>query len=133
MHLPFFVLSSRVSDTRFAFEDLGLVSWNGNSVREIRCYDATSDYTRAITQEDWYFDPISGYPVKVEFNSPPSEDALSHSIQRYEFTKYGQFNGITTPLTWSGYIDGKLIGTTTVTNLDISTTAPDSLFLKGGN
>jgi hypothetical protein len=131
LHLPFYLISNRLANADFAFEDRGTQTLKDTSVRVIRCYDDRNDLTRTVTQQDWYLDASSGMPVQVEYRSPDARDPRYYSIERVEFTKYSLSNGITVPVAWSNYSDGELVSTMQLNSIDITTNAASSLFEDG--
>ena len=74
----------------------------------------TDSVTQIITTEDWYFDPNTGLPLRVEFRLPDSEDAKSYTKAAADFGNYQSVNGVLVPLSIANTVDGVVNSAVTI-------------------
>lgn len=97
-HIPALVLFSELNNAGYSFALLGTKALNGVNAIHIQTRDDSDTMGRAYTSQDWYFNPSTGLPLRVEFQIPTdqnSKDSLQASIG---FSNFRVISGVLVPL-----------------------------------
>jgi hypothetical protein len=97
-HIPALVLFSEINNAGYSFAFLGTKTLNGVNAIHVQTRDDSDAIGTAYTSQDWYFNPATGLPVRVEFQIPTdqnSKDSLQASI---DFSNFRVISGVLVPL-----------------------------------
>src|SRR5262249_38665118 len=75
VHLPAVVLNMFLANTNYALSLGSPLQVNGVNASHVTASLNSDAVTQTITTEDWYFDPNTGLPLRVEYRLPDPQDA----------------------------------------------------------
>ena len=127
-YLPFVALAAALSNTNVQIAAPQQVALGSSSVIQISFVDKTDDVTSVICKQDWYFNPQTFLPVRVDFLSSEIHNALSTVKMSYVFSNYKLVSGTAIPFTVDTFTDGQQISEITFTSVQIGAPIPSSDF-----
>jgi hypothetical protein len=116
-HLPGVVLNSFLANTNYSLTLGSSAQVQGVLANHITVSLNTDSVTQIVTTEDWYFDPKSGLPLRVEFRLPDTNDAKSYTKAAADFSNYQSVNGILVPLSMTNAMNGVVNSTVSISNV----------------
>jgi len=119
-HLPGAVLNVFLANTNYSITLGTATQLQSVLATHVIASLNTDDLTQTITTEDWYFDPNSGLPLRVEFRLPDTDDAKSYTNAATDFSNYQSINGVLLPLSLVNTVNGVVNGTVTITSVQWS-------------
>jgi hypothetical protein len=96
-HIPALVLSAELSNPGYTFVLVGATTLNSNNAIHIQTCDNSDLTGQLYTLQDWYFDPVSGLPLAVQFGIPVSQNPQDSLHQTMSFANYQAINGMLVP------------------------------------
>jgi hypothetical protein len=96
-YLPAVALYAELQDPNHTLTYVGPVTVNGNSAIKIHTFDASDKVGPLVTPQDWYFDPVSFLPLRVDYLFPYQDDANHASPLSMGFANYQNVGGILVP------------------------------------
>jgi hypothetical protein len=110
--------------TQAASAQIGLVS-----AVHIQISNETDSITHAVTLQDWYFNPVTGLPVRWQFLVPDTFNA-GHSIWTgtKDFANYQVMGGLLLPSQITYSRDGQPASIATVSSVQLNVTVTESQF-----
>jgi hypothetical protein len=96
-YLPAVVLYAELQNPNYALSYIGSVTADGKSAIKIHTFDASDNIGPLVTPQDWYFDPTSFLPLRVEYLFPYQDDANHASPLSMEFANFQSVSGILVP------------------------------------
>ena len=107
------------------------------SALHIKTIDETDIVSKNVTPQDWYFDPVSGLPMRWEFQVPDTFNATAPSLQTgaKEFSNWQTINGMLLPMQLTYFRDGHAASVTTIRTAEFGVQISESAFdlPKGAN
>ena len=97
VHLPGIVLAAQLNNSVFSFKFLGTTAVNGVPAVHIQSALTTDPIASALSLQDWYFDPNSGLPLRVDYRVANSPDLLNPGIVSMQFASFQSVSGILVP------------------------------------
>jgi hypothetical protein len=107
-HLPAYVLLNEFNNASFSIAYVGPVSVNGQSMLKVHLSNDSTPVSSVISYQDWFFDPNTYLPLRVEFRLPPNENAADYEVGAYNFSQFGPVSGLYTPMQIDFFVDGQL-------------------------
>jgi hypothetical protein len=95
--LPGLLLSRELSNPNFSVKYLGPSSVGGKQAKHVQLSDGSGKLEFLISPQDWYFDPSSGLPLRVEFRIPTNENAADWIKGVYDFSNFQPVTGMLIP------------------------------------
>lgn len=135
--MPVFELIRAAAKQEYHLSRAASLQVGGVAAVHIKISDETDSVTHAVTPQDWYFDPISGLPLRWEFQVPNTFNATARSVTKgaKEYSNYQVVNGMLLPMQTTYYRGGQARSVTTVKSAELNVPIPASAFdlPKGGN
>lgn len=116
--LPAVLLYAEFHDPTYSIRLVSSAS--AGSPPQIEITNNTDLVTHAIVRQDWYFDPGSGVPIRVEYNLPSLTNALQSVRAVCDFLSFKQFNGVLFPTSLDSYEDGREVGLVSISFTQIN-------------
>ena len=117
MHLPAMVLWKRLQDPSYSMIVLADGEVNGRPVARVRLKSESDALTRELTSQLWFFDKISGLPLRVEYRLADVHNASKQSIGAVEFSGFRAVSGVLVPFGITRYVDGRQMASITLTSV----------------
>ncbi len=95
----------------------------GDNLLHVRVTNNKNIVMKAVVQQDWYFSPVTGLPVRVEYNLPEMRNALDSIRASCVYLSYAVQQGVQYPSSIQALESGIEVSTVT-----ISTTNPNFSF-----
>jgi hypothetical protein len=96
-HIPALVLLDEINNGNYSFGSLGTMTVDGINALHVPSRDNSDATTLAYTTQDWYFDPTTQLPVRVEYQIPVDQNP-QHSLQAsIDFSIFRVVSGIAVP------------------------------------
>ena len=115
VHLPAVVLSVFLANPNYTITLGSPVQVDGVNANHITVSINTDPVSQAQTPEDWYFDPSSGLPLRVEFRLADAMDALQYTTGAADLANYQSVGGVLTPLLITNTENSVIVSTATIT------------------
>lgn len=84
--------------------------------------------TKAVTPQDWYFDPNTGLPLHVDYRSPDLFDALSWTPESRDFAGWKSIGGVLQPTQVINSSNGTPTTLTTISSVQLNVAVTPSQF-----
>ena len=126
-HIPALALLGEIQNSGYSFVFVGATTLNGKIAIHIQTRDDSDLTGHLFTPQDWYFDSVTGLPLRVEFQIPTSQnpnDALNASM---EFSNFQVVSGVLVPFQLS-ITEGPVSLVSTVTSATFNTNVNSSGF-----
>lgn len=104
-YLPSVVILQELQNPAYTLRYIGTVQLNGASVIQIHVSDDSDSVGAMVTPQEWYFDPVSLLPIRVQFREPANEDVTNYSTGTYDMSQFTPVNGVLVPYTISHFDD----------------------------
>jgi outer membrane lipoprotein-sorting protein len=127
-HLPALVLFEELQDSRYSVVNLGTGTVEGKPALHVQTSLAGNPIDAQVTQQDWYLDPNTGLPLRVEYRLPSHNDALQFLSAAFEFANYQAVSGVLVPFQITIYFNGQEAGVVTVGSVSFNTGLSPSEF-----
>ncbi len=129
--LPFYVpalaISIVLNSPKYSISMAQPAQLNGNPATHIYVVDETDAIGLQVTPQDWYLDPTSNLPLRVEYHFQ-FDPTPSHCIEMsYDFGTYKSANGILTPYQLTLTVNGILFSAA-ITSLNLNAPIAPSTF-----
>lgn len=105
-HLAALVLLRALSDSRYKLAWIGLEPLGASQAAHVRISLEIDEVTAVTTVQDWYFEPVSGLPLRVEYRLPSNANALSFLKAAVDFSDFRMVSGVAVPFQIVFYEDG---------------------------
>ncbi|HET7108058.1 MAG TPA: hypothetical protein VFI38_14695 [Candidatus Acidoferrum sp.] len=127
-HLPAIVLFRELNDPSRSLQFVGVTSINGSQVAHIRTQVTTGPIETELSVHDWYFNPSTGLPVRVEYRTPSTLDMRDNKPAAADFSNYQIINGIAVPFTIVASESGQVVSSATISSIAFNTSLAPSDF-----
>jgi len=107
VHLPGIVLLEIIANANYSMAFVGSTSVNGLSALHVHIEDDSDPDRQTLSVQDWYFDPSSGLPLRVEYRVPDTTNASMFTNVAVQLSDFRVVQGITAPFQIAGYVEGK--------------------------
>jgi hypothetical protein len=133
-HLPAIALFRELNDPNRSLQFVEATSMHGSQVVHIRTRVTTGPIGTELSIHDWYFNPSTGLPVRVEYRTPSTLDMRDNKPAAADFSNYQIINGIAVPFTIVASEGGQVVSTATISSIAFNTSLAPSDFdlLVGG-
>jgi hypothetical protein len=97
VHLPGIILAAQLNNSGYSFKFVETTTLNGQAAVHIQSALTTDPVASALTLQDWYFDPNSGLPLRVDYRVANSPDLLNPGVVTMQFANFQSVSGILIP------------------------------------
>jgi hypothetical protein len=126
-HLPILALYAEIQNPNITFQFVGSGTVEGKPAIHVHVADNSDSMGQMVTGQEWYFDPASYLPVRVEYKWPDKTD-LNYSVPgALEFSDYNAVNGVNVPYQLKIQVS-QLVLQATVTSAVFNSGLPASTF-----
>jgi hypothetical protein len=115
LHLPAEVLADAIANPQYSVVLSGKTTLNGAAAIKLRISLTTDMLSALISTQDWYFDPASGLPLRVEHRIPDTRRPENYVVAAEDFADFRTVSGLLTPFKITSYEEGALVAVETVT------------------
>lgn len=129
-HIPALALFGEIQNSGYSFVFVGSTTLNGKIVIHIQTRDDSDQIGHLFTPQDWYFDPVTGLPLRVEFQMPRSQDPNDSWHASMDFSNFQNVNGVLIPFQLA-VIEGPVSLVSTVTSATFNTNVTSTGFAAG--
>jgi hypothetical protein len=95
--LPALVLYRELENATYTLHYIGLTTVEGKSALHLRTSDDTDKVGTLVTPQEWYFDPVSFIPIRVEYRVPYPRNAYQWTPVSIDYKNYQTQNGVLIP------------------------------------
>jgi hypothetical protein len=78
-----------------------VVQLNGTGAVQVHISDDSDPMGTLVTAQEWYFDPVSFLPLRVQYREPSNENAADYANAIFDMSQFTPFNGVLVPTTIS--------------------------------
>ena len=103
--LPAVLLSRELANPNCA---LVYVDGGQGQPLHVRTDDQTNNMSKAVTRQDWYFDPNSTFPIRVVYKLPDVNSPSIHTKTTSDYVGFQTVTGVAVPTEIQTYMDGQL-------------------------
>jgi len=126
-HIPALVLLNELNNSGYGFNFLGSTTVNGSNATHIQTCDNSDITGHFFTPQDWYFDPVSGLPLRVEYLDPISQDYRESLHGSIDFSGFKVVTGILVPFQLTIH-EGPVSSVATINSVVLNATIDPSGF-----
>jgi hypothetical protein len=126
-HLPILALYAEIQNPNITFQFVGSGTVEGKPAIHVHVADNSDSMGQLVTGQEWYFDPASYLPVRVEYKWPDKRNPNDTSPGALEFSNYNAVNGVNVPYQLKIQVS-QLILQATVTSAVFNSGLPASTF-----
>lgn len=127
-HIPVLVLFQELQSSGYSFIFVGSTALNGKSAVHVQTRDDSDATGTLFTLQDWYFDPATGLPLRVEYPIPVSQNPSDSLRASIDFSNFQAVSGIEVPFQLV-IVEGPISFTASVTSATFNTSVNSSGFL----
>ena len=95
--LPALVLYRELENATYTLHYIGLTTIEGKSALHLRTSDDTDKVGTLVTPQEWYFDPVSFIPIRVEYRVPHPRNASQWTPVSIGYRNYQTQNDVAIP------------------------------------
>ena len=107
VHLPAIVLAQFLANTDCNLSFVGQATVNGQTAVQIHLHIDTDIAQQTLSVQDWYFDPSTGLPLRVEYRLPDSTNPLFFVNAAADLSDYRPVQGVLFPFRILSYADSR--------------------------
>lgn len=116
-HLPAVVLAHQLRNVNCSVKLIGNTTVASNPAIHVRMSVDTDPVSAQVTPEDWYFNSVTGLPLRVEYRLPENRRADDFSVETEEFSNFQAVSGLQIPYLITIYRDEVLQGAATINSV----------------
>jgi len=116
-YLPPYVLVQELNNPIYTVKYVGVVQLNGTNVVQVHVSDDSDAIGTLVTSREWYFDPVSFLPVRVQYREPSNDGPSDYSGATLDMSSFVAFGGVMVPtaIAYAGTSATETISVGTVT------------------
>jgi hypothetical protein len=96
-HNPVFVLYAELQNQNYSLQFIGATVVDSKPAIHIHAADNSDATGQLVTPQEWYFDPVSFLPMRVEYNIVDERNARALTPGSQEFSNYQVTSGVVLP------------------------------------
>jgi hypothetical protein len=128
LHVPAIVLAGVLSNASYSINWVGSITINGQAAVQIHLHLDTDRFSQTLAAQDWYFDPASGLPLRVEYRVPDTEDPMKFINAAASFSDFRSVQGVLTPFRIQTYEDAHVRHILILSSVTFNQPTPSSDF-----
>ncbi len=114
LHLPVVVLARVVANQDYAVTFLGRAEVNGAPAIKVHISLETDPISALVSPQDWYFDALSGLPLRVEHRFPDNRRPENFVSAAEDFSDFRIVAGLLVPFRITSHENGAPVAVATV-------------------
>ena len=107
VHLPMLILAAALANPNCNITLAGQTTVSGQRAVQVHLHVDTDVLQQTLSIQDWYFDPTTGLPLRVEYRLPDASNTLFFVNATSDFSDFRPVQGILFPFQTLSYQDGK--------------------------
>ncbi len=107
VHLPMIVLAQFLANANCNITFVGQTTINGQAAVQVHFHVDMDIVRQTLSIQDWYFDPVTALPLRVEYRLPDASNALFFVNAAADLSDFRKVQGILFPFHILSYVDGK--------------------------
>lgn len=128
LYFPGYILFEELSNSQLTLKYVGPVIVNGLKALQVHISDDSDSMGSLVTTQEWYFDPVSLQPLRVEFREPSNDNAADYIDAAYQFSQFQLVNAISVPSQLT-YYEGKVqVAAMTIASVTFNSGVPPDVF-----
>ena len=128
-HLPVIPLSNSLANPAVEVSAPQQVSLGGSvSALKISFIDHTDELSSVICRQDWYIDPNTFLPLRVDFLASEINNALNTAKMTYLFSNYKTDSGVAVPFTITTLFEGQQVSQLDLSSVQVNAAIPATDF-----
>jgi hypothetical protein len=96
-YVPIYVLFGEINNPSYTLSYVGSTTIGGRAAIQIHACDESDFFSHLVLPQDWYFDPVSGLPLQVNFKIPSDTDAATSQAGSIQFANFQSVSGVAVP------------------------------------
>jgi len=120
LHFPALVLTSVVTNTDYSVTSGGKTTVNGSQAIKVHIFLNTDMLSALVSAQDWYFDAVSGLPLRVEHRLPDNRRPENYVQATEDFADFRVVSGLLVPFKITSYESGSLVAVETITSVSFN-------------
>ena len=120
VHLPAVVLTSLLANPNCNIGLATQATLNGQTVVQIHLHIDTDMLQKSLSVQDWYFDPATGLPLRMEYRVPDANLPDKFAIADADFSDFRVVQGLAIPFEILVTEDGSLRNILTLSSVAIN-------------
>ncbi len=127
-HLVAATLASHLANSAIQISAVQQVTLNGTSALKVSTVDTSDELSVIICKQDWYLDPNTLLPLRVDFLASEARNALDTAKMTYLFSNWQNVSGVLMPFQVVTLFEGQQIFTVTFDSIQIGVSIPAADF-----
>jgi hypothetical protein len=129
-HLPAALLAAELNDSsHWSLTFVESTTVNGQPAVHVQTSLNTHPLIAKLSAQDWYFDPASGLPLRVEYRLVSANDISSYETAAMEFANFQAVSGVLIPFRLAEYGPNGERDVVTLNSVDVNTGLGPSDFI----
>lgn len=96
-HIPALALYAETQNANYTFLFMGSSTISGNAAIHVHTVDNSDAIGSLVTPQEWYFDPSTYLPIRVEFKIPSQRNPHDSFPASMNFSNYQVVSGLAVP------------------------------------
>jgi hypothetical protein len=126
-YMPILVLQAELQNPNYTFQLVGTSVVEGQQAIHVHAVDNSDSVGQLVTSQEWYFDPSSSLPVRLEYKSPSPGNPNYSVPASFEYRNFQVVNGVAVPFQLK-IQDWQLHITVNVASVSFNSGLPSSTF-----
>jgi hypothetical protein len=127
-HIGFLVLARALGSSNYTVAAAAPLQLGSVSTVHVHVSNDADGIIQTLTSQEWYFDPTSGLPLRVEYCVPDSLNAVHCFPGARDFANYQATGGFLLPLQITNSFNGNPVSITTVNSVEFNVAVTPSEF-----
>ena len=116
-HLPAIVLATEFANANYNIIFVGPSTVHGQPAIQVRLSIETDMVKKTLGVQEWFFDPSSGLPLRVQYRLPDTFDAREFMKAALDFSNFQTVQGLVVPFTMTAHEQGSPRTIATISSL----------------
>lgn len=127
-HVGFLVLARALGSSSYTVAAAAPLQIGSVSAVHLHLSNDADGIIQNLTSQEWYFDPTSGLPLRVEYCAPDSLNAAHCFPGARDFSNYQATGGFLLPLQITNSFNGNPVSITTISSVEFNVAVTPSEF-----
>jgi hypothetical protein len=123
--LPAILLFAELSDPNFS---LRFIPTSGTDLAHVEITNESTPFLKKLLRQDWYFDPATGLPTRVDYLVPSTLDAFTTIPATCTYGTFARTEGVLFPSSILASEDGKQIAQVIISTVTTNSSLAESMF-----
>jgi hypothetical protein len=127
-HMVAATLASYLSNSAIQISTIQSVTLNGTAALKVSATDTSDELSKLICKQDWYLDPSTLLPIRVDFLASEARNALDTAKMTYIFSNWHNVSGVLMPFDVVTLFEGQQIFSVSFDSIEIGVPIPTTDF-----